>query len=63
MQSGKTGRLDLEIEAIQSLADMLKPFDIKIALENTFSVKDTLYVVDNVDRDNVASPLMLPTPS
>ncbi|NJF24702.1 sugar phosphate isomerase/epimerase [Thermococcus sp. Bubb.Bath] len=57
MQSGKTGRLDLEIEAIQSLADMLKPFDIKIALENTYSVKDTLYVVDNVQRDNVGFAL------
>ncbi|WP_054840455.1 TIM barrel protein [Thermococcus sp. JCM 11816] len=57
MQSGKTGRLDLEIEALQSLADMLKPFDIKIALENTFSVKDTLYVVENVNRDNVGFAL------
>jgi len=57
MQSGKTGRLDLEIEAIQQLADMLRPFDIKIALENTYSVKDTLYVVDNVDRDNVGFAL------
>ncbi len=57
MQSGRTGRLDLEIEAIQQLADMVKPFSIKIALENTFSVKDTLYVVDNVDRDNVGFAL------
>jgi len=57
MQSGKTGRLDLEIEAIQQLADMVGQFGIKIALENTFSVKDTLYVVDNVDRDNVGFAL------
>ncbi|WP_461866161.1 sugar phosphate isomerase/epimerase family protein [Thermococcus sp.] len=57
MQSGRTGRLDLEIEAIQQLADMVKPFNIKIALENTFSVKDTLYVVDSVDRDNVGFAL------
>ncbi len=58
MQSGRTGgRLDLEIEAIQQLADMVAPFGIKIALENTFSVKDTLYVVDNVDRENVGFAL------
>lgn len=57
MQSGKTGRLDLEIEAIQQLADMVGKFGIKIALENTFSVKDTLYVIDNVDRDNVGFAL------
>jgi len=57
MQSGRTGRLDLEIEAIQLLADMVGPFGIKIALENTFSVKDTLYVVDNVERDNVGFAL------
>ncbi len=57
MQSGRTGRLDLEIEAIQQLADMVGPFGIKIALENTFSVKDTLYVVDNVERDNVGFAL------
>lgn len=57
MQSGKTGRLDLEIEAIQQLADMVRPFNIKIALENTFSVKDTLYVVDNVERENVGFAL------
>lgn len=57
MQSGRTGRLDLEIEAIQQLADMVHPFGIKIALENTFSVKDTLYVVDNVDRENVGFAL------
>ncbi|ADT83462.1 sugar phosphate isomerase/epimerase family protein [Thermococcus barophilus] len=57
MQSGKTGRLDLEIEAIQQLADMAGKFGIKIALENTFSVKDTLYVVDNVDRENVGFAL------
>jgi len=57
MQSGRTGRLDLEIEAIQQLADMVGPFGIKIALENTFSVKDTLYVVDNVDRENVGFAL------
>jgi sugar phosphate isomerase/epimerase len=57
MQSGRTGRLDLEIEAIQQLADMVAPFNIKIALENTFSVKDTLYVVDNVDRENVGFAL------
>ncbi len=57
MQSGKTGRLDLEIEAIQQLADMVAPFGINIALENTFSVKDTLYVVENVQRDNVGFAL------
>ncbi|WP_010478038.1 sugar phosphate isomerase/epimerase family protein [Thermococcus zilligii] len=57
MQSGKTGRLDLEIEAIQQLADMVEPFGIRIALENTYSVKDTLYVVDNVNRDNVGFAL------
>lgn len=57
MQSGKTGRLDLEIEAIQQLADMVKPFGVSIALENTFSVKDTLYVVENVQRDNVGFAL------
>ena len=57
MQSGKTGRLDLEIEAIQQLADMASKFGIRIALENTFSVKDTLYVVDNVDRENVGFAL------
>jgi len=57
MQSGRTGRLDLEIEAIQQLADMVAPFGVKIALENTFSVKDTLYVVDNVDSENVGFAL------
>ena len=57
MQSGKTGRLDLEIEAIQQLADMVGQFGIKIALENTFSVKDTLYVVENVNRENVGFAL------
>ena len=57
MQSGKTGRLDLEIDAIRSLADTANKFDIKIALENTFSVKDTLYVIDNVNRDNVGFAL------
>ncbi|WP_456368023.1 sugar phosphate isomerase/epimerase family protein [Thermococcus sp.] len=57
MQSGRTGRLDLEIEAIQQLADMVAPFGIKIALENTFSVKDTLYVVDSVNRENVGFAL------
>ncbi|AEH24001.1 sugar phosphate isomerase/epimerase family protein [Pyrococcus yayanosii] len=57
MQSGKTGRLDLEIEAIQSLADIASKFDIRIALENTFSVKDTLYVIDNVNRENVGFAL------
>ncbi|AFK22942.1 sugar phosphate isomerase/epimerase [Pyrococcus sp. ST04] len=57
MQSGKTGRLDLEIDAIRSLADTASKFGIKIALENTFSVKDTLYVIDNVDRDNVGFAL------
>ena len=57
MQSGRTGRLDLEIEALQQLADMVAPFGIKIALENTFSVKDTLYVVENVNRENVGFAL------
>lgn len=57
MQSGKSGRLDLEIEAIQQLADLVAPFGINIALENTFSVKDTLYVVENVDRENVGFAL------
>jgi len=57
MQSGKTGRLDLEIEALQQLADMVAPFGVKIALENTFSVKDTLYVVDSVNRENVGFAL------
>ncbi|AEC50978.1 hypothetical protein PNA2_0060 [Pyrococcus sp. NA2] len=57
MQSGKTGRLDLEIDAIRNLADTAAKFDIKIALENTFSVKDTLYVIDNVNRDNVGFAL------
>ncbi|WP_297438907.1 sugar phosphate isomerase/epimerase [Thermococcus sp.] len=57
MQSGKTGRLDLEIEAIQQLADMVKPFGVNIALENTYSVKDTLYVVDSVASQNVGFAL------
>ncbi|ASJ10904.1 AP endonuclease [Thermococcus sp. P6] len=57
MQSGRTGRLDLEIEAIQQLAEMAAPFDIKLALENTYSVKDTLYVVENVERENVGFAL------
>ncbi|WP_297520590.1 sugar phosphate isomerase/epimerase [Thermococcus sp.] len=57
MQSGRTGRLDLEIEALQELADMVGSFGIKLALENTFSVKDTLYVVENVERENVGFAL------
>lgn len=59
MQSGTTGRLDLEIKAIQELADIAGKFGVKIALENTLSVKDTLYVVDNVGRDNVGFALDL----
>ncbi|AIF70196.1 AP endonuclease [Palaeococcus pacificus DY20341] len=57
MQSGKTGRLDLEIEALQELANIAGKFGIKLALENTFSVKDTLYVVENVNKDNVGFAL------
>ncbi|ALV62134.1 Sugar phosphate isomerase/epimerase [Thermococcus sp. 2319x1] len=59
MQSGRTGRLDLEIEALQQLAEMAKNFGIKIALENTYSVKDTLYVVESVNRENVGFALDL----
>lgn len=57
MQSGKTGRLDLEIDAIRELAGIAEKFNIKIALENTFSVRDTLYVVENVGMDNVGFAL------
>ncbi|MDK2868893.1 MAG: hypothetical protein PWP39_128 [Pyrococcus sp.] len=57
MQSGKTGRLDLEIDSIKALADIAENFGINIALENTFSVKDTLYVIDNVNKDNVGFAL------
>ncbi|MCD6559007.1 MAG: sugar phosphate isomerase/epimerase [Palaeococcus sp.] len=57
MQSGRAGRLDLEIEAITELASLAENFGIKIALENTFSVKDTLYVVENVNKDNVGFAL------
>lgn len=59
MQSGRTGRLDLEIEALQELAEMAKNFGIKIALENTYSVKDTLYVVESVNKENVGFALDL----
>ncbi|MCD6189347.1 MAG: sugar phosphate isomerase/epimerase [Thermococcus sp.] len=59
MQSGRTGRLDLEIEALQQLAEMAENFGIKIALENTYSVKDTLYVVESVNRENVGFALDL----
>lgn len=59
MQSGRTGRLDLEIEALQQLAEMAENFGIKIALENTYSVKDTLYVVESVNRKNVGFALDL----
>ena len=59
MQSGRTGRLDLEIEALQQLAEMAENFGIKIALENTYSVKDTLYVVESVNKENLGFALDL----
>ncbi|HIH73616.1 MAG TPA: sugar phosphate isomerase/epimerase [Thermococcaceae archaeon] len=59
MQSGRTGRPDLEIEALQQLAEIAEKFGIKIALENTYSVKDTLYVVESVNRENVGFALDL----